>query len=63
MPGRARVWAGLMRRSKPPHGKEIYLETQYNEPFTPNSVGNRFHDQCKDAGVSRIAPVFTLTSL
>jgi hypothetical protein len=52
-----------MRRSKPPHGKEIYLETQYNEPFTPNSVGNRFHDQCKDAGVSRIAPVFTLTSL
>jgi hypothetical protein len=46
-----------------PHGKEVFLETQHSEPFTPNSVGNRFRDQCKDAGANRIAPVVTLTLL
>ncbi|MBA4223363.1 MAG: integrase [Methylobacterium sp.] len=34
-----------------PHGEEVFLETQYGEPFTPNGFGNWFRERCKDAGV------------
>lgn len=33
------------------HGREVFLETQYGEPFTPNGFGNWFRERCKDAGV------------
>lgn len=34
-----------------PCGKETFLVTQYEEPFTPNGFGNWFRERCKDAGV------------